>query len=141
MSAPVRVHVQHTFKSDPATVFDALSEHENLGRVFGAKITRLRDGETSRNGAGSARQLRIGILPPFVETVTLAEPNSRIEYKITKGSPLKDHHGVQALSPTPDGGTLLDYSIAFNTLIPGMAPIVGKSLTKAISAGLPRLVD
>ena len=140
MGAPVRVHVTHTFTSDPATVFEALSEHENLGRIFGAKITRLRDGETSRNGVGSARELKIGPTPAFVETVTAAEPNSLIEYKITKGSPLKNHHGIQKLTPTPDGGTKLDYTIAFDSKIPGLAGPVAKSITKTITAGLPKLV-
>ena len=35
-NAPVRVNVTHTYTSDPKTVFEALSEHENLGPVFGA---------------------------------------------------------------------------------------------------------
>lgn len=140
-NAPIRVHVTHTFKSDPKTVFEALAEHENLGPVFGAKITRLSDGDSHRNGVGSSRRLNIGPLPAIVETVTVAEPNTHIEYQITKGGfPLKDHYGIQRLSPTADGGTLLDYTIAFNTVIPGMAPVVAKQLTTAISKGLPKLV-
>ena len=140
MSAPIRVHVHHTFTSDPAAVFDALSEHENLSRIFPAKITRLHDGETSRNGVGSARRLQIGPGPAFVETVTVAEPHSRIEYKITQGTPLRNHHGVQVLTPTEDGGTKLDYTIAFDAPVPGLAWVVGKALTRSISTGLPKLV-
>ena len=140
MGAPVRVHVTHTFTSDPATVFEALSEHENLGPIFGAKITRLRDGATSRNGVGSARELKVGPAPAFVETVTAAEPNSLIEYKITKGSPLRNHHGIQKLTPTADGGTQLDYTIAFDSKIPGLAGVVAKTITKTLNAGLPKLV-
>lgn len=139
MGSPQRVHVTHTFTSDPATVFDKLSEHENLGPVFGAKITRVCDGETSRNGAGSTRSLKIGPLPAFHETTTKAEPHSLIEYKISKGSPLRGHWGVQRLTPTPDGGTALDYTIGFDMLVPGMAAVVGKVLTSSIRKGLPRL--
>ena len=140
-NAPIRVNVTHTYTSDPRTVFEALSEHENLGPVFGAKITRLRDGDSSRNGVGSARKLNIGPLPPIVETVVVSEPNSQIEYQITKGGfPLKDHYGVQRLTPTEDGGTRLDYTIAFNTVIPGMTGLVAKQLTAALSKGLPKLV-
>ena len=140
-TAPIRVNVTHTYTSDPKTVFEALSEHENLGPVFGAKITRLRDGDSDRNGVGSARKLNIGPLPAITETVVVSEPNTLIEYKITKGGfPLKDHHGVQRLTPTADGGTKLDYTIAFNTVIPGMAGVVEKQLTAALSKGLPRLV-
>ncbi len=101
MPAPQRVHVTHTYRSDPATVFEALSEHENLGPVMGCKITRVNDGETSRNGPGTTRRLKIGPLPPIEETVTAAEPNSLIEYRISKGgSPLRGHWGVQRLTPT-----------------------------------------
>ena len=89
MTTPQRVHITHEFKSDPQTVFDKLAEHENLGPVFGANITRVSDGATSRNGIGSVRRLKIGPLPAFEETTTSAEPNTLIEYKITKGSPLR----------------------------------------------------
>lgn len=139
MSSPQRVHVVHTFTSDPATVFAKLSEHENLGPVFGAKISRVRDGDTSRNGVGSTRSLKIGPLPAFQETTTVAEPDTLIEYKITQGSALKGHWGRQILTPTPDGGTQLDYTIGFDAVVPGLAPVVATILQKAISKGIPRL--
>ena len=140
-NAPIRVNVTHTYTSDPKTVFEALSEHENLGPVFGAKITRISDGDTVRNGVGSSRRLNIGPLPAIVETVVVSEPNTHIEYKITKGGfPLKDHYGVQRLTPTDNGGTKLDYTIAFNTVVPGLAGPVAKQLTATLSKGLPKLV-
>ena len=141
MTAPERVRVTHVFKSDPQTVFEKLAEHENLGPVFGAKITRVSDGTTSRNGAGSVRRLKIGPLPAFEETTTKAEPYSLIEYRITKGGPLKGHWGRQELSPTADGGTQLLYTIGFDTKIPGMAGIVAKQLQTGIEKGLPRLTE
>ncbi len=139
MAAPQRVHVTHTFTSDPVTVFDRLSEHENLGPVFMAKITRVNDGTTARNGVGSTRRLKIGPLPAFEETTTVVEPHSLIEYEITKGSPLTGHWGKQVLTPAAGGGTTLDYTIGFNAPAPGMATVVGKILTVAISRGLPKL--
>ena len=135
-----RVHVTQTYRSDPATVFAALAEHENLGPVFGAKITRMRDGDASRNGVGSVRRLKIGPLPAFEETTTVAEEPTLIEYRITRGSPLRNHHGVQRLSPTPDGGTRLDYTITFDAVVPGLDKVVAAVLTRAISRGLPKLV-
>lgn len=139
MTTPQRVHVTHTFASEPAVVFEKLSEHENLGPVFGAKISRVRDGDTSRNGVGSTRRLKIGPLPAFEETTTVSEPDTLIEYKISKGGPLRGHWGVQRLSPTADGGTLLDYTIGFDAPVPGMAALVGKILTASIAKGLPKL--
>ncbi len=142
MAAPQRVHVTHTYTSDPATVFEALSEHENLGPVMGCKITRVRDGDSSRNGPGSTRELKIGPLPGIEETVTAAEPNSLIEYRISKGgSPLRGHWGIQRLTPTSDGGTALDYRIGFDAPVPGVASLVGKAITHQLSKGLGKLVD
>jgi uncharacterized protein YndB with AHSA1/START domain len=140
MASPQRVHVTHTYTSDPATVFEKLAEHENLGPVFGAKISRVCDGDDSRNGPGSTRSLKIGPMPAFEETTTKAEPHSLIEYKISKGGPLRGHWGVQKLTPTADGGTTLDYTIGFDLPIPGMAPLVGKALSRGLKKGLPKLV-
>lgn len=140
-NAPIRVNVSHTYTSDPKTVFEALSEHENLGPIFGAKVDRKSDGDATRNGVGSSRTLKIGPTPPITETVVVSEPNTHIEYTITKGGfPLKNHYGVQRLTPTPDGGTKLDYTIAFDTVIPGIAGLVAKQLTTTLSKGLPKLV-
>jgi uncharacterized protein YndB with AHSA1/START domain len=139
MATPQRVHVTHTFRSDPATVFAKLTEHENLGPLFGARITRVCDGETSRNGPGSTRSLKIGPLPAFHETTTRVEPHSLIEYKISKGSPLKGHWGVQQLTPVEDGGTRLDYTIGFDLPVPGAAGLVGRIVAARIKRGLPKL--
>ena len=38
------VHVEHDFAKPPEAIFAHLAEHENLAEVFGAKVTRLRDG-------------------------------------------------------------------------------------------------
>jgi hypothetical protein len=140
MPTPQRVHVTHTFTSDPAAVFEKLSEHENLGPVFKAKINRVKDGDTSRNGVGSTRSLKIGPLPAFHETTTVWEPHTLIEYKISKGSPLKGHWGRQILTPTSDGGTQLDYTIGFDMAVPGAAGVVGKVLETNIAKGLGRLL-
>ncbi len=141
MASPQRVHITHEFKSDPQTVFEKLAEHENLGKVFGARVTRVSDGTTSRNGVGSVRRLKIGPLPAFEETTTTAQPNTLIEYRITKGSPLKGHWGRQELTPTASGGTRLNYTIGFDAPIPGLAALVGKVLETAIKTGIPKLTD
>ncbi|WP_375002916.1 SRPBCC family protein [Aeromicrobium sp. CTD01-1L150] len=140
MPAPVRVDITHVFTSDPQTVFDALGEHERLGDVFGASVSRVRDGDESRNGVGSVRRLKIGPLPSFEETVTEAEPGRLICYRITKGSPLTGHWGEQRLQPTADGGTRLEYRIGFDARLPGVARIVATALGRRLPQGLSRLV-
>jgi len=130
------VHVEHRFEKPPERIFAYLAEHENLAEVFGAKVRRLHDGEDGeRNGVGSVRQLRIGPLPPFEETVSEFLPNERIVYRITKGSPLRGHVGVMTFEPA-DGGTRFVYDIRLASPIPGLAAVVRASLTRSIERSL-----
>jgi uncharacterized protein YndB with AHSA1/START domain len=130
------VHVEREFAKPPEAIFAHLAEHENLADVFGAKVTRLKDGEGERNGVGSVRQLQIGPLPPFEETVTEFVPPERIVYRITKGSPLRGHVGTMTFTPTPNGGTRFVYDIRIASPIPGLAPLVHASLTRSIERSL-----
>jgi uncharacterized protein YndB with AHSA1/START domain len=133
------VHVEHRFSKPPERVFAHLAEHENLAEVFGAKVTRLRDGDDGqRNGVGSVRELRVGPLPPFQETVTEFVPDERIVYRITKGSPLRGHVGVMTFAPDGDG-TRFVYDIRLSSPVPGLAALVRASLTRSIVASLPNV--
>jgi uncharacterized protein YndB with AHSA1/START domain len=131
------VHIEHDFAKAPERIFAHLAEHENLAELFGARITRLRDGEHERNGVGSVRRLQIGPLPPFQETVEEFVPSQRIVYRITKGSPLRGHVGVMTFEPTAAGGTRFVYDIRLASPIPGVAAIVRASLTRSITRALP----
>jgi len=132
------VKVEHRFTKPPERIFAYLAEHENLAEIFGAKITRLRDGEVERNGVGSVRRLQIGPAPPFEETVTEFVPSERIVYKITKGSPLRGHVGVMSFAPDGDGTRFL-YDIRLASAIPGLAALVRLSLTRSINQGLAKV--
>jgi uncharacterized protein YndB with AHSA1/START domain len=131
------VHIEHEFAKPPKRIFGHLAEHENLAEVFGAKVTRLGDGEGERNGVGSMRRLQIGPLPPFEETVTEFVAPERIVYRITKGSPLRGHVGEMTFAPTSSGGTRFVYDIRIASPIPGVAPLVCASLTRSIAKSLP----
>ncbi len=99
------------------------------------------DGDTERNGVNSVRRLKVGPLPPFEETVHEFVPGERILYRITKGGPLKDHVGVLEFSPTPGGGTHLEYNIRIASAIPGLAPIVANADLAAVTeAGQHQIV-
>lgn len=133
------MHVEHDFAKPPERVFAHLAEHENLAEVFGANVTRLKDGEDGeRNGVGSVRRLRIGPLPPFEETVTEFVPSERIVYRITKGSPLRGHVGVMSFAPA-SGGTRFVYDIRLASPIPGLAVLVRSALTRSITRALAKV--
>jgi len=132
------VEIEHSFAKPPERVFAYLAEHENLAELFGAKVTRLRDGDSERNGVGSVRRLQIGPAPPFEETVTEFVPSQRIVYKITKGTPMRGHVGVMTFAP--DGaGTRFAYDIRLASPIPGLAALVKLQTTRSITKGLAKV--
>ncbi len=133
-----RLIFDHDYAIPPERVFAYLSEHENLDDIFGARITRLRDGtDGHRNGVGSVRELKVGPTPPFEETVTEFVPNELIAYEITKGSPLKNHRGEMRFT-TEGEGTHLHYEISFGSKLPGVDLIVAQGLKRNVAKGLDR---
>ena len=134
------VTIDRDFALPPERIFAHLAEHENLEPLFGAKIKRLSDGDDgTRNGPGSSRQLRLGPLPPFVETTTEVVPNELIRYRITKGSPLRGHEGVMRFTPTAGGGTHLHYEITFGAAVPGVDRVVAAMLRRTVPRGLDKV--
>jgi uncharacterized protein YndB with AHSA1/START domain len=134
------VTIDRDFTLPPERVFAYLAEHENLEPLFGAKIKRLSDGDDgTRNGPGSSRQMRLGPLPPFVETTTEVVPNELIRYRITKGSPLRGHEGVMRFTPTAGGGTHLHYEITFGAAVPGVDRVVAAMLRRTVPRGLDKV--
>lgn len=132
-----RVEITQEFPKPVEEVYAYLAEHEHLGPLFGATVVRKQDGNTSRNGVGSIRRLRVGPGPWFEETVTAAVENELIEYRITQGSPLRGHRGIMRFSPTPTGSRL-HYVIDFGSAVPGLAWVVKQGLTRSIRRGLAK---
>lgn len=134
-----KIDIDMEFSRPVKDLFAVLSDHEKLGPVLGARIQRTRDGQGSPNGLGSVRTLRIGPLPSFDETVTAFEPDQLIEYRITRGTPLRNHKGVMRFTATRSGGSRLHYTIQFDSLIPFIAPIIRAGLEQGIRKGLAKL--
>jgi uncharacterized protein YndB with AHSA1/START domain len=136
------VLIERDFEQDVGRLFAYLSEHENMGKLFPTRVERVRDGENGeRNGVGSVRRLSFGGLMPFEETVTTYEPNRRVVYRITKGTPLRGHRGEMLFSERAGGGSHLRYEIVFGSAIPGVAAIVAASLRRSIAKGLEQVAS
>lgn len=130
-----RIEITQGFALPVERVYAYLSEHENLGPLFGAKIQRLRDGHDGRNGVGSVRRLKVGPLPWFEETNTQVVPNELIEYRITKGGILNNHRGEMRFASSGIGSTLT-YVIEFDPKVPLTGPALKRTLERSIRAGL-----
>jgi hypothetical protein len=84
----------------------------------------------------SVRQLK-GPGPAFEETIVVFEPTRRIEYEVSRGSPLKNHRGVILVDDAP-GGTELEYSIGFDPRIPGTGAVFARWLGHRWRRGMKR---
>ncbi len=105
------VHETYEFDAPVERTYAWFSEHSNLKTLFGIDVERIKEGDTDPNGVGSVRKLSLKGIMPFEETVTEAIPNERIEYRVTKGTPLRNHLGVMVFSTTGDGRSHVDYTI------------------------------
>ena len=131
-----RINIHQDFTFPVERLFAHLSEHENLEAIFHpTRIRRIADGQGARNGVGSAREMRALGGPAFVETVTAYRENELIEYRITRGSPLKNHLGVMRFSSTPTGSHL-HYTIQFEGKLPLIGPLIRLVLERGIRKGL-----
>ena len=131
-----RLSFKRDFELPPGEVFQFFDEYENLETTFGAAVTRLSDGDDgSRNGAGSRRRVKLGPAPAFEEMVTAYVPDELIEYRVTKGSPLRNHLGEMRFTPIA-GGTRFEWDISFTAALPGLDRILAEILKRRISQGV-----
>jgi uncharacterized protein YndB with AHSA1/START domain len=130
-----RIDITYDFALPVDRVYAFLAEHENLGPLFGAKVRRVQDGTTGRNGTGSVRALQVGPLPWFEETVTHAVPDKVIDYEISKGSPLRGHTGRMEFVPVGTGSRL-HYVIEFGAVLPLLDRVIAKGLERNLRSGL-----
>ena len=121
-------------------LFAHLAEHENLQRLFApAKVRRLTSGRETRNGVGSSRSIRPGPLPVFVETVTAYRENEAIEYRITRGSPLRDHKGEILFERLGTSRSRVTFHIAFKGRFIGAGPSFKYIIGTGVAKGLDEL--
>lgn len=133
-----RIDVTHDYALPVERVFAYLSEHKNLEPLFGARIRCVQDGDTSPNGVGSVRSLKVGPLPWFDETIVESVEPSLIRYRISRGSPMKNHAAVITFTPT-EHGSQVHYVIEFDTVLPGMGKALQVGLRRNIERGLRKL--
>ncbi len=131
-----RVQISQDFSRPVDEVYAWLANHDNLGKLFMAPVKRIHDGTNDINGVGSIR--RIGPWPVGIqETVTAAEPNQSIDYRITRfGGPVRNHRGRLDFSDTGQGSRV-DWTIEFESF-PVVGTVLESVLSTIISRGLKR---
>lgn len=135
-----KIIMKQDFSAPVDQVFGILSDHAKFGQICGIKMTRTTDGADGANGLGSIRKINIGPLPSFEETITEFTPNEFIQYKITKGSPIKNHVGELSFSES-NGITSLLYTIELESKIPLTTGLIKLALENGISKGLRKYAN
>ena len=134
------VDVTQDFPQPLSHVFQDFHDHEKLGRILRAPMTHIQDGhgEGGKHGVGSMR--RVGPPGPlaFEETVVSYETDKLIEYKVTRGSPIKNHLGRMVFSERPGGGCRLHYTITFEAKLAPLGPPIRWLLDRSSTAALAR---
>ncbi|MDF2179907.1 SRPBCC family protein [Aliiglaciecola sp. CAU 1673] len=138
-----QIQIRQAFNAPVKQVFNTLCDHETFGKIIGARINRIKDGEDGHtNGLGSIR--RIAMLPGvyFEETVVSFVPYQLMEYLVSKGSPVKNHLGRMVFEEK-DGVTTLNYSIRFEPKLPlpGFGKLLKPLIAGPIVKGLKKLAD
>jgi hypothetical protein len=129
------INMSFQFNKPLATVFADLSNHELFGKICGIKMTTIQKGKDGACGLGSVRKINIGPLPSFEETITEFRADEFIEYKITRGSPIKNHVGTLRFKDQGDGCSL-DYQIKLESKIPFTTGLIKSVLKQGISKGI-----
>jgi hypothetical protein len=114
-----RIHFLQDFEAPIKNVFAFFSDHNRLREIYPGFIKRIVDAPnpTNCNDVGSSRII-ISLPLIFQETVTQYIEPFYLEYKITLGSPLKNHIGKMNFIEITPNKTRLDYVIEFEPLIP-----------------------
>jgi len=87
----------------------------------GVDVTVERPG--AADGTGLIRTVTLG-RGRFREEITSVGPGFALSYRLLWGAPVRDYTGSVALDESPDGGTVVRWSISFRPLIMGTGPLV-----------------
>lgn len=99
-----------------------------------SQTTRERDGDPAPDGVGAVRKLK-RFPTTTVEEVTAFAPNSRLQYKLLKGLPLRDYVGQVTLADAPGGGTEITWRSEFDTTwVPGIKSGLERFLPTTVEA-------
>ena len=132
-----RLQICETLPLSIDVAFARLADHQRLGAALGVPVKRTRDGEGDVNGLGSVRT--IGFRPLEVdETITRFDPPSRIDYRISRGSPLRDHRSSIIFSANGNA-TEVTWNIEFDTTPRLLGPVVNRALGLGLRHALRKI--
>lgn len=137
-----KIVITQQFKAPVGEIFPVLADHQRFGEIVDADISRIKEGQDFPNGLRSVRKISLPLGLSFEETITRFDVNKLIEYRVTRGSPIKSHLGRLEFSSVGDE-TLLNYTIEFEPKVafPGWGRLLKRIIEGPIAKGLKRYAD
>lgn len=133
------VAAEATLDAPIEAVWEALADHDAMGRWSAFSVERLERGATDPNGLGSLRRVRIGPLA-FDERVISWDPPHRYTYTIERGPLVRRHRGDVVLW-REGGRTRVRWAIQLELKLPGAGFPTGALLAHKIRTTLRRLEE
>lgn len=139
--APARIYVaeEAVLDASPEGVWEALTDHDAMGRWSAFAIERLARGTPDSNGLGALRRVRIGPLA-FDERVISWDPPHRYSYTIERGPLVRRHRGDVVLRREGDR-IRVRWTIQLALKLPGAGVPTGALLAHKVRTTLRRLGD
>ena len=139
--AQQRVRLEQFFSAPQDAVFAWFARHENLAKMFRGEMNRIEPSPdaSTPDGVGARFEFRLFGMR-HEETITAFDPPERIEYRVTKGWPMKNH--VSCLSfETVDSGTQVRWSIDFESTMPFAGHVLAAALCKHWHRGTQKAIE
>lgn len=124
-----------SFRASPERVWDALTDHEGMGKWSGADVRVVARGD--ERGVGTVRRLKVGSLR-IDEEVVYADAPRRLVYRIVRGLPLSFHRGEILVEPRGET-TEVTWKILLRSSVPGLVEGATMLLRPALNRGLGEL--
>lgn len=126
----------------PEAVWPHLVVPEKMSCWSNAPIARVDDGDHGApEGVGALRSVTIRALgrrTKFEEVVAASVAPSRFVYHVVRGLPLRDHEGIQTLTPSGHG-THLVWRVRFEPLAASLGPAASRMLDGQMKSSLDAL--
>lgn len=134
------IRFREQYEAPPEQVFALFANHERFGKLLGVPVKRVMDAphDDDPNGVGSVRRIASGFAA-FEETILTCEPPKLIEYTVSRGGPIKNHHGRLEFSAAANGDTQLAYTIRFTARVPLTGSAIALALDQLIGRALKRV--
>ncbi len=137
------IEIKESFNAPVDVVFARLTDHREFGRVINTDIKCIvKSQDNNKNGKGSVRRIKNFLIPAFEETVTEFEQDKLMGYRLSKGSPIKNHKGRMEFF-SKNNTTYLYYTIDFKVKLPFilLGPLLKKMIEKSLVNGLSTLAE